>query len=159
MKCIYCGNLDSKVIDSRVSEDGSSIRRRRECIACGKRFTTYEKIESAPIWVIKNNGNRQVFDSAKIKAGIMKACEKRPVPMIKIEKLVTNIERQIHNSLLQEVTSKQIGNMVMEGLKELDDVAYVRFASVHREFKDINTLLSEIEQLVKEKKVDPDAKN
>ena len=159
MKCIYCGHMDSKVVDSRVSEDGSSIRRRRECTGCGKRFTTYEKIESAPIWVIKNNGNRQVFDSAKIKAGIMKACEKRPVPMIKIEKLVTNIERQIHNSLLQEVTSKQIGNMVMEGLKELDDVAYVRFASVHREFKDINTLLSEIEQLVKEKKMDPDGKN
>ena len=159
MKCIYCGHMDSKVVDSRVSEDGSSIRRRRECTGCGKRFTTYEKIESAPIWVIKNNGNRQVFDSAKIKAGIMKACEKRPVPMIKIEKLVTNIERQIHNSLLQEVTSKQIGNMVMEGLKELDDVAYVRFASVHREFKDINTLLSEIEQLVKEKKTDPDGKN
>ena len=156
MKCIFCGNMDSKVVDSRVSEDGSSIRRRRECIACGKRFTTYEKVENTPILVIKNNGNRQVFDSSKIKAGIMKACEKRPVPMIKIEKLVTSIERQIHNSLAQEVTSKQIGNMVMEGLKELDDVAYVRFASVHREFKDINILLSEIERLVNDKKKDSD---
>ena len=151
MKCIFCGNMDSKVIDSRVSDDGSSIRRRRECIACGKRFTTYEKVESAPILVIKNDGNRQMFDSVKIKSGIMKACEKRPVPMISIDKLVTNIERQIHNSLAQEITSKQIGNMVMEGLKELDDVAYVRFASVHREFKDIQTLLNEIELLVKDK--------
>ena len=133
MKCIFCGNMDSKVIDSRLSEDGSSIRRRRECISCGKRFTTYEKVECTPIMVIKNNGNRQVFDSAKIKAGIMKACEKRPVPMAKIDKLVTSIERQIHNSLAQEITSKNIGNMVMEGLKELDDVAYVRFASVHRD--------------------------
>ncbi len=152
MKCIFCGNMDSKVIDSRLSEDGSSIRRRRECISCGKRFTTYEKVECTPIMVIKNNGNRQVFDSAKIKAGIMKACEKRPVPMAKIDKLVTSIERQIHNSLAQEITSKNIGNMVMEGLKELDDVAYVRFASVHREFKDINILLNEIENLVKDKK-------
>lgn len=152
MKCIFCGNMDSKVIDSRLSEDGCSIRRRRECISCGKRFTTYEKVECTPIMVIKNNGNRQVFDSAKIKAGIMKACEKRPVPMAKIDKLVTSIERQIHNSLAQEITSKNIGNMVMEGLKELDDVAYVRFASVHREFKDINILLNEIENLVKDKK-------
>ena len=152
MKCIFFFYLDSKVIDSRLSEDGSSIRRRRECISCGKRFTTYEKVECTPIMVIKNNGNRQVFDSAKIKAGIMKACEKRPVPMAKIDKLVTSIERQIHNSLAQEITSKNIGNMVMEGLKELDDVAYVRFASVHREFKDINILLNEIENLVKDKK-------
>lgn len=159
MKCIFCGNMDSKVVDSRVSEDGSSIRRRRECIACGKRFTTYEKVESAPILVIKNNGNRQVFDSAKIKSGIMKACEKRPVPMAKIDKLVMSVERQIHNSLAQEITSKQIGNMVMEGLKELDDVAYVRFASVHREFKDINTLLNEIETLVKDKKKNDCGKN
>ncbi len=159
MKCIFCGNMDSKVIDSRVSEDGNSIRRRRECIACGKRFTTYEKVESAPILVIKNNGNRQVFDSAKIKSGIMKACEKRPVPMAKIDKLVLSVERRIHNSLAQEITSKQIGNMVMEGLKELDDVAYVRFASVHREFKDINTLLNEIETLVKDKKKNESGKN
>ncbi len=152
MKCIFCGNMDSKVVDSRVSEDGTSIRRRRECIACGKRFTTYEKVESAPILVIKNNGNRQMFDTAKVKAGIIKACEKRPVPMAAIDKLVEDIERRIHNTLAQEITSKDIGNMVMEGLKSLDDVAYVRFASVHREFKDINILLEEIEQLVKDKK-------
>lgn len=152
MKCIYCGSLESKVVDSRLSEDGTSIRRRRECLNCLKRYTTYEKVESAPVLVIKNNGNRQIFDPAKIKSGIMKACEKRPVPMIKIEKIVNDIERQVHNSLAQEITSKRIGEMVMEALKEVDDVAYVRFASVHREFKDINTLLSEIENLVQNKK-------
>lgn len=152
MKCIYCGSLESKVVDSRLSEDGTSIRRRRECLNCLKRYTTYEKVESAPILVIKNNGNRQVFDPAKIKSGIMKACEKRPVPMIKIEKIVSDIERQVHNSLAQEITSKRIGEMVMAALKDIDDVAYVRFASVHREFKDINTLLSEIESLVQNKK-------
>lgn len=152
MKCLYCGSLESKVVDSRLSEDGTSIRRRRECLNCMKRYTTYEKVESAPILVIKNNGNRQVFDPAKIKSGIMKACEKRPVPMIKIEKIVNDIERQVHNSLAQEITSKRIGEMVMEALKEVDDVAYVRFASVHREFKDINTLLFEIENLVQNKK-------
>lgn len=156
MKCIFCGGMESKVIDSRLSEDGTSIRRRRECLTCGKRYTTYEKVESAPILVIKNNGNRQVFDSAKIKAGIMKACEKRPVSMVKIERLVGDIERQVHNSLAQEITSKKIGEMVMNGLKELDEVAYVRFASVHREFKDINTLLSEIKNLVQDKKSDDD---
>ena len=154
MKCIFCGHLDSKVVDSRLSEDGSSIRRRRECLNCGKRYTTYEKVESSPVLVIKNNGNRQMFDPTKVKMGIMKACEKRPVPMVKIEKLVADIERQVHNSLAQEVTSKKIGEMVLEGLKELDDVAYVRFASVHREFKDINTFYSEIKHLVQDKKME-----
>ena len=152
MKCIYCGGMESKVIDSRVSDDGCSIRRRRECIECGKRYTTYEKIESTPILVVKNNGNRQIFDSAKIKAGVLKACEKRPVPIIKIDKLVSDIEKTIHNSLAQEITSKKIGEMVMERLKAVDEVAYVRFASVHREFKDINTLLNEIESLVNNRK-------
>lgn len=152
MKCIFCGSLDSKVVDSRLSEDGTTIRRRRECLACGKRYTTYEKVEFAPVLVIKNSGNRQAFDSAKIKAGIMKACEKRPVPMVKIEKIVSDIEKVIHNSFAQEITSKRIGEMVMEALREVDEVAYVRFASVHREFKDINTLLSEIETLVQNKK-------
>jgi len=151
MKCIFCGCMDSKVIDSRVTDDGSTIRRRRECISCQKRFTTYEKVEVTPVLVVKNNGNRQAFDPMKIKIGIMKACEKRPVPIAKIDKLVSSIEHQIYNLLAQEVTSKRIGNMVMEGLKELDEVAYVRFASVHREFKDINTLLSEIESLVQDK--------
>lgn len=151
MKCFACGNLDSKVIDSRLSDDGCSIRRRRECISCGKRYTTYEKLEYTPVLVIKNNGNRQMFDASKMKNGILKACEKRPVPAAKIEGLVSDIEKKINNLLLQEITSKRIGEMVMEGLKELDDVAYVRFASVHREFKDINTFLSEIQSLVKGK--------
>lgn len=152
MRCIFCGSLESKVIDSRLSEDGCAIRRRRECLTCFKRYTTYEKVESTPVLVIKNNGNRQVFDLEKVRAGILKACEKRPVPIAKIEKLVGSIERQIYNSLVQEISSKKIGDMVMCGLKELDDVAYVRFASVHREFKDINTLLIEIEHLVQDKK-------
>lgn len=147
MKCPYCGNMDSKVVDSRLSDDGASIRRRRECTSCGKRYTTYEKVESTPILVIKNNGNRQIFDINKIKNGIIKACEKRPVPMAKIEKMVSDIEKQVNNTLAQEISSKKIGEMVMEGLKELDEVAYVRFASVHRQFKDINTLMEEIKKL------------
>ncbi|MBR2350087.1 MAG: transcriptional repressor NrdR [Clostridia bacterium] len=148
MKCPFCMSLDSKVVDSRLNEDGTSIRRRRECVTCGKRYTTYEKIESTPVLVIKNNGNRQIFDSAKIKNGIIKACEKRPVSMAKIDKLVSDIEKQVNNTLAQEISSKKVGELVMNGLKSLDDVAYVRFASVHRQFKDINTLLEEIEKLV-----------
>ncbi len=151
MKCMFCGCMNSKVVDSRVNEDGTSIRRRRECEGCGKRYTTYETIEHTPVLVIKNNGTRQTFDPAKIKAGIIKACEKRPVSMYEIEKLVSEIEKNVHNSLEQEITSKQVGEMVMAGLKKVDEVAYVRFASVHRQFKDINTLLSEIESLVKVK--------
>lgn len=151
MKCSFCSCLDSKVIDSRVSDDGLSIRRRRECTCCGKRFTTYEKIESTPVLVIKSNGNRQNFDSSKIKSGVLKACEKRPVPIAAIDKLVADIEKQIHNSLAQEISSKKIGEMVMQKLKDLDDVAYVRFASVHREFKDINTFLTEIQTIVQGK--------
>jgi len=152
MKCIYCGCLDSRVVDSRISDDGSAIRRRRECTACLKRFTTYEKVEDTPIYVIKNNHNRQVFDAQKIKNGILKACEKRPVSIAQIDELVNNIERDVHNMLVPEVSTATIGNMVMDGLKKLDEVAYVRFASVHREFKDINTLLSEIVNLVSDKK-------
>lgn len=151
MKCSFCSCLDSKVIDSRVSDDGLSIRRRRECTCCGKRFTTYEKIESTPVLVIKSNGNRQNFDSSKIKSGVLKACEKRPVPIAAIDKLVADIEKQIHNSLAQEISSKKIGEMVMQKLKELDDVAYVRFASVHREFKDINTFMTEIQTILQGK--------
>lgn len=153
MKCPYCSSLESKVIDSRLSEDGTTIRRRRECTDCAKRYTTYEKIELAPILVIKSNNNRQIFDSGKIKAGIIKACEKRPVPVAKIDKLVSEIEKQVNNSLAQEISSKKIGEMVMAGLKELDEVAYVRFASVHRQFKDINTLREEIERLIGTKEV------
>jgi transcriptional repressor NrdR len=151
MKCPFCNSLDSKVVDSRLNDDGTSIRRRRECGACGKRYTTYEKIESTPVLVIKNNGNRQIFDSSKIKNGIIKACEKRPVSMAKIDKLVSDIEKQVNNTLAQEISSKKVGDMVMNGLKTLDDVAYVRYASVHRQFKDINTLLEEIEKLVADK--------
>ena len=149
MKCPFCDGLDSKVVDSRLSEDGTSIRRRRECTACAKRYTTYEKIESTPILVIKNNGTRQIFDINKIKNGIIKACEKRPVSMAKIDKMVSDIEKQVNNTLAQEISSKKIGELVMEGLKELDEVAYVRFASVHRQFKDINTLMEEIMKLTK----------
>ena len=154
MKCPFCGSPESKVIDSRLSEDGTSIRRRRECAGCSKRYTTYEKIESTPILVIKNNGNRQIFDISKIKNGIIKACEKRPVSMAKIDKMVADIEKQVNNTLAQEISSKKIGEMVMEGLKELDEVAYVRFASVHRQFKDINTLMEEIKKLMAAEKSD-----
>lgn len=153
MKCIFCGCMDTKVVDSRLSEDGASIRRRRECTSCLKRFTTYEKVEDTPIYVIKSNKNRQVFDAKKIKNGILKACEKRPVSMSQIDELVESIEKEVHNMLVPEVSTATIGNLVMDGLKKLDEVAYVRFASVHREFKDINTLLNEIELLVKNKQI------
>lgn len=151
MRCIYCGCLESKVVDSRQNEDGTSIRRRRECIGCGKRFTTYETVEIAPVMVIKKDGSRQSFDPAKVKIGIMKACEKRPIPIASIDKLVDDIQRHILNSLEPEVPSGYIGDLVMEGLKKIDEVAYVRYASVHRQFRDINTLLDEIESLVKTK--------
>ena len=151
MKCIYCGCMDSKVIDSRVNEDGTSIRRRRECTACGKRFTTYETVEFAPVMVVKKNGCRQAFSAQKVKQGILKACEKRPVAMQRIDNLVSDIETRVANHLDQEITSDEIGNMVMDGLKEIDDVAYVRFAAVHRQFKDINSWLDEINEIVKKK--------
>lgn len=153
MKCIFCGHTESKVVDSRVTDDSTSIRRRRECLKCGKRFTTYETVETTPILVIKSDGTRQPFSAEKIKNGIIKACEKRPVTMSQIEKIVDTIEKQIHNSLNQEVSSKQIGEMIMEELKKLDDVAYVRFASVYRKFKDISnfvSFLSEFENMIKE---------
>ena len=150
MKCMYCGHTDSKVIDSRPSDDGTAIRRRRECNNCGRRFTTYETVETTPILVVKANGNRQTFDANKLKNGIIKSCEKRPVPMWKIDELVENIQKSIYNSLEQEVTSKKLGEMVMEGLKEIDEVAYVRFASVYRSFKDISTFMKELEKLQKD---------
>ena len=149
MKCMYCGCVDSKVIDSRSNEDGTSIRRRRECIGCGKRFTTYETIETTPLMVIKNSGARQAFSAAKLKSGIVKACEKRPVPMYKIDKLVEDIQKRLYNSLEQEVTTKHIDEMVMEGLKDIDGVAYVRFASVYRQFTDISAFVKELEKLKK----------
>ncbi len=152
MKCMYCGCLDSKVIDSRSTEDGTIIRRRRECTSCGKRFTTYETVENTPIFVVKSNGVRQAFDVVKIKNGIIKACEKRPVPASKIDKLVDDIQKKIYNSLVQEISSKEIGEMVCEGLKEIDEVAYVRFASVYRSFTDTSSFLKELEKMVDKNK-------
>ncbi len=150
MRCMYCNHTDSKVVDSRPTEDGWAIRRRRECVGCGKRFTTYEKIENPVILVIKKDGRREPFDIEKIQRGVIKACEKRPVAMKEIEALVTSIEKQVYNSLEQEVSSDRLGEMVMEGLKELDQVAYVRFASVYRQFKDINTFRDELNKLLVE---------
>lgn len=149
MKCMYCGGLDSKVIDSRAAEDGTIIRRRRECIQCGKRFTTYETVENTPIFVIKTSGARQAFDAEKLKKGIIKACEKRPVSASVIDKLVSDIQKKIYNSLAQEVTSKELGEMVCEGLKQIDEVAYVRFASVYRSFTDTTSFIKELEKMVK----------
>ncbi|TCW36120.1 transcriptional repressor NrdR [Thermohydrogenium kirishiense] len=148
MKCPFCGYLDSKVIDSRPTDDSTSIRRRRECIKCGKRFTTYEKVEQVPILVIKKDLSREAYDRDKILKGMIKACEKRPVPIKKLEDLADEIERDIYNSYEKEITSTQIGEMVMEKLKNVDEVAYVRFASVYRQFKDINTFMDELKKLL-----------
>ena len=151
MKCLYCGSMESKVIDSRVSDDGTSIRRRRECLACARRFTTYETVERIPVFVIKKDGTRELFDINKLRSGIMKACEKRPVSYESIEKLVNEIEKSVYNLGANEISSEKIGDEVMKGLKELDQVAYVRFASVYKEFKDIDTFLSEIETILGKK--------
>ena len=137
MKCMYCGYTDSKVLDSRPTDEGYSIRRRRECLKCGKRFTTYEVIETTPILVVKNDGTREQFDAAKVKNGIVRSCEKRPVAMHDIDALVMSVEKQISNSLVQEISSRKIGEMVMRGLKDLDQIAYIRFASVYRQFRDV----------------------
>jgi len=148
MKCMYCGHIDSKVIDSRQSDDGTAIRRRRECMSCGKRFTTYEIIESVPIVVVKKDKSREVFDRDKLFNGMMRACEKRPVSVDVIEKAIDEIEAELQNSLDREVTSVKIGECVMDKLKDIDEVAYVRFASVYRQFKDINTFMSELKKLL-----------
>lgn len=148
MKCPFCGFIESRVIDSRPTDDSSAIRRRRECIKCGKRFTTYEQIEYLPIMVVKKDGRRETFDANKIKNGIIRACEKRPVSIGEIDKTVQDIEKSIYNSLDQEITSHQIGEMVMNKLKDIDEVAYVRFASVYRQFKDINTFMDELNKLL-----------
>ena len=152
MKCMYCGCPDSKVVDSRSAEDGTIIRRRRECINCGKRFTTYETVENTPIFVVKSGGARQAFDPNKIRTGIIKACEKRPVSISEIDALVDDIQKHIANSMVQEISSKDIGEMVMERLKQLDEVAYVRFASVYRQFKDINSFMEEFAKMNGDKK-------
>ena len=147
MKCMYCGCEDSKVIDSRSTDDGRSIRRRRECVACGKRFTTFETIETVPFLVIKRDGTRQIYDRSKIKNGILRACEKRPISMAQIDAVVDNIEKSLYNSLDEEITSQKIGDLVMEQLKELDDVAYIRFAVVYRQFKDSATFFEEMNKI------------
>ena len=147
MRCIYCGSEDSKVLDSRSTDETNSIRRRRECLSCGRRYTTYETVETTPILVVKNDGSRQPFDPSKIKSGLIKACEKRPVSMSQIENVVSNIEKNIQNQLLQEVKSSELGEMVMDELKKLDEVAYVRFASVYRQFKDITSFKKLLEDM------------
>ena len=152
MKCPFCGFTDSKVIDSRPAEDGTTIRRRRECLDCQKRFTTYEVIERMPLVVIKRDGSRQSFDKVKIINGLVRACEKRPVTMTQIEDLASDIEQELRGRLESEVSSETIGEMVMARLKELDEVAYVRFASVYRSFKDINTFMEELTKLLGDKK-------
>lgn len=148
MKCPYCSNIDTKVIDSRPAEDGSSIRRRRSCDICGKRFTTYEKVETIPLIIIKKDNNREQYDRAKIEAGILRACYKRPVPAEAIKQAVEDIETEIYKLEEKEIPSNKIGELVMERLKELDEVAYVRFASVYREFKDVNTFMAEIKKIL-----------
>ncbi len=150
MKCPSCGFPESKVLDSRPIEEGNSIRRRRECLQCQFRFTSYERVEAIPIVVIKKDGSRQVFDRTKLLNGVVRACEKRPVPFEEMEKLVSQIEACLNSMGENEVPSAQIGEMVMEGLKNIDEVAYVRFASVYRQFKDINTFMEELELLLKE---------
>lgn len=151
MKCPYCGYQESKVVDSRHSEDGTSIRRRRECLSCQKRFTTYETVESLPIVVVKKDNSRQAFDRNKILNGMVRACEKRPVSMADLEAATTEIEQIIQNCLEREVSTGKIGELVMERLKPLDEVSYVRFASVYRQFKDINTFMQELNKILEEK--------
>lgn len=154
MKCPYCEHEESKVIDSRHTEDGRAIRRRRECEQCGRRFTTYEKVEEVILMVIKKDGSRQAFDRAKLLNGIIRACEKRPVSIADMEKIVNDIERGLNNMMEKEVESTFIGELVMERLKDLDEVAYVRFASVYRQFTDVNTFVQEVERLLTTKKKD-----
>lgn len=151
MKCPFCNFADTKVIDSRAQDDNSVIRRRRVCEKCGKRFTTYERVDMIPITVIKRDGTREIFDKAKLQNGIMKSCNKRPVTAQQIQKLVDDIENTLAGSGEREVESKQLGSMVIERLKDLDEVAYVRFASVYRQFKDINSFIDELEKMLHEK--------
>ena len=151
MKCPFCGHLESKVVDSRPAEEGASIRRRRECLACHKRFTTYETMESLPLMVIKKDGNRQTFDKTKLLNGMIRACEKRPVSYDTLEKIADEIEQELQNSLERETSTERIGELVMDRMKKVDEVAYVRFASVYRQFKDINTFMSELNKLLEDK--------
>jgi len=147
MKCIYCQCEESKVLDSRSTDESNSIRRRRECLGCGRRFTTYETVETVPILVVKKDGSRQPFNIEKIKCGMIKACEKRPVSIQQIDAMAQDIEKQIQNSLKQEIESQQIGEMIMEKLKAVDEIAYVRFASVYRQFKDVTNFIKLITEM------------
>lgn len=149
MKCPYCNESDTKVIDSRPADDNSSIRRRRQCEKCGKRFTTYEKLETMPLMVIKKDNSRETYDRSKLEAGVIHSCHKRPVSTQQIDKLIDEIENRIFNMEEKEVETSVIGELVMETLKGLDEVAYVRFASVYREFKDVNTFMEELGKLLK----------
>ncbi|MFH0876648.1 MAG: transcriptional regulator NrdR [Candidatus Omnitrophota bacterium] len=149
MKCPFCGYIDDKVIDSRASSEGHAVRRRRECLECGKRFTTYEVIEELPLFVVKRDGRRQPFDRKKILSGIQKACEKRPISLEKMEEIVGGLEREIYRKFEREVGSKDIGELIMNRLASLDEVAYVRFASVYRQFKDVNQFMAELKDLLK----------
>ncbi len=151
MKCPFCGYNESKVIDSRPAEEGASIRRRRECLSCAKRFTTYETVESLPIVVIKKDGSRQSFDRAKVLRGMIRACEKRPVALADLERIADEIEQELQNSMEREVRTEVIGEKVMERLRDTDEVAYVRFASVYRQFKDIGTFMQELNKLLAQK--------
>ena len=151
MKCPYCAYLESKVVDSRPADEGASIRRRRECLSCHKRFTTYETVESLPLMVVKKDGSRQSFDRNKVLGGLIRACEKRPVSYQAMEGLVAEIEQALQNQMDREVSSAEIGELVMERLKRLDEVSYVRFASVYRQFKDINTFMTELNKLLEDK--------
>ena len=151
MRCPYCKQLDSRVIDSRGADDGNSIRRRRECTACGRRFTTYEVVEKMPLMVIKNDGRRVVFDKDKLLNGLIRSCDKRNIPAERIVSLADEIERELRNTMEREVTTKAIGELVMEKLKNFDEVAYIRFASVYRKFADISMFKEELEELLREK--------
>jgi len=151
MKCPYCGHMEDRVMDSRPTDEGSAIRRRRECSKCLRRFTTYEKVESIPLMVVKKDKSRQPFNREKLLNGLLRACEKRPVSISDLERIADEVESQLYNSLEREVTSKDIGEIVMSKLKTIDEVAYVRFASVYRQFKDINTFMDELRKLLNEK--------
>ncbi len=153
MKCPFCGHMEDKVVDSRESREGDVIRRRRECLKCERRFTSYERIDEIPYMVVKKDGRREPFDREKIMAGVMKACEKRPIPMSKIEALVNSIEKYVQESRDRERSTEKIGEMIMRRLKELDSVAYVRFASVYRDFKDVSEFMSELKSLVRSGRV------
>lgn len=152
MKCPFCDYMESKVVDSRPTDEGSTIRRRRECVECKHRFTTYEKIEEIPLIVVKKDGNRESYDRSKMMHGIIRACEKRPVAFQQIEDMAKQIEKKLYNSMEKEIASNYIGELVMFGLRELDEVAYVRFASVYRQFKDINTFMDELKTMLNDKR-------